>query len=220
MTDKPKPKRRWLQFSLRTLFVVVTVFCIWLGIVTKRARDQQQAVEAIQEAGGNVKYNYGVGAAGATERLRWHGGLIEIPLRPPPPPPSLPGPDWLRKLIGIHYFVSVVQVYISPATKAELEKLKSFKELRVLYCGYCAFTDADLEALGDLTNLQVLTLTWGAQITDKGLEHLKGLTNLRQLYLDTTEVTDVGVKKLQRSLPNCEIKRRSYWDATNHNRHE
>jgi len=25
------PKRRWFRFSLRTLFVVVTVFCLWLG---------------------------------------------------------------------------------------------------------------------------------------------------------------------------------------------
>jgi hypothetical protein len=27
----PTPKRRWFQFGLRTLFVVVTVFGIWMG---------------------------------------------------------------------------------------------------------------------------------------------------------------------------------------------
>jgi hypothetical protein len=27
----PAPKRRWFQFSLRTMFVVVTVFACWLG---------------------------------------------------------------------------------------------------------------------------------------------------------------------------------------------
>ena len=26
-----KPKRRWFRFSLRTLFVLVTLLCIWLG---------------------------------------------------------------------------------------------------------------------------------------------------------------------------------------------
>jgi len=26
------PRRRWLRFSLRTLFAVVTVFCVWLGL--------------------------------------------------------------------------------------------------------------------------------------------------------------------------------------------
>ena len=28
--DKPQP-RRWFRFSLRTLFVLVTVVCVWLG---------------------------------------------------------------------------------------------------------------------------------------------------------------------------------------------
>ena len=58
MTDKPKPKRRWLQFSLRTLMVVVTVFCIWMGITAKRARLQKQAVEAVLEAGGRIIYEH------------------------------------------------------------------------------------------------------------------------------------------------------------------
>jgi hypothetical protein len=34
ITDGPKtraPKRRWFQFTLRTLFVVVTVLACWLG---------------------------------------------------------------------------------------------------------------------------------------------------------------------------------------------
>src|SRR5262245_33675445 len=26
-----RPSRRWLRFSLRTLLVLVTVFCVWLG---------------------------------------------------------------------------------------------------------------------------------------------------------------------------------------------
>jgi WD40 repeat protein len=28
----PAPNRRWFRFSLRTLFVVVTILCVWLGI--------------------------------------------------------------------------------------------------------------------------------------------------------------------------------------------
>ncbi len=29
--DPPKRKRRWFQFSLRTLLIVVTVFCVVIG---------------------------------------------------------------------------------------------------------------------------------------------------------------------------------------------
>ena len=40
-----------------------------------------------------------------------------------------------------------------------------------------------------------------------GLMHLKGLTNLEFLYLDGTQVTDAGVRKLQAALPDTEILR-------------
>ena len=43
------------------------------------------------------------------------------------------------------------------------------------------------------------------RITDAGLPHLAGLTALERLDLYDTEVTDVGVAKLQKALPNCAI---------------
>ena len=43
------------------------------------------------------------------------------------------------------------------------------------------------------------------KVTDAGLEHLKNLSKLQWLYLDGTNVTDKGVKKLQQALPKCEI---------------
>jgi hypothetical protein len=30
MTSSAPPRRRWFRFSLRTLFVLVTVLCVWL----------------------------------------------------------------------------------------------------------------------------------------------------------------------------------------------
>ena len=54
-----------------------------------------------------------------------------------------------------------------------------------------------------MTKLAYLSLV-GTQITDAGLEHLKGMNQLRHLYLDRTKITDVGGKKLQEALPNCE----------------
>jgi hypothetical protein len=43
----PAPKRRWFRFSLRTLFVVVTVGCIWLAwnvnIVQQRKAVRERA---------------------------------------------------------------------------------------------------------------------------------------------------------------------------------
>jgi len=45
-----------------------------------------------------------------------------------------------------------------------------------------------------------------ARITDAGLVHLKGLTKLDWLVLNSTQVTNTGVKKFQQALPNCKIR--------------
>ena len=41
-----RPKRRWYQFTLRTLFVVMTVFALWLGWQINWFRSRQAWLEA------------------------------------------------------------------------------------------------------------------------------------------------------------------------------
>ena len=65
---------------------------------------------------------------------------------------------------------------------------------------------SDIGPLGSLTRLVYLDLRDNS-ITDAGLDHLKGLTSLRDLYLDGTQVTNAGVKKLKEALPYCIIRR-------------
>ncbi len=52
------PKRRFFRYSLRTLMLVVTVFCVWMGITANQARDQKQAVEVVLGLGGTVLYEH------------------------------------------------------------------------------------------------------------------------------------------------------------------
>ena len=65
-------------------------------------------------------------------------------------------------------------------------------------------TDAALVHLRGLKDLYDLSLS-KSSVSDAGLVHLKGLTKLRILRLDGTKVTDAAVKKLQATLPKCEI---------------
>jgi len=210
-TEEPKPRRRWLQFSLRTLFVVVTVFCVWMGITAKRAKDQRLAVEAIEGSGGRIIYAH-------EPRI----GLVG-PVTPRIPEP--PGPEWLRQLIGKEYFFSVVEVQLigTSVDDASLMAIKQLTDVKTLWLGSTKVTDAGLVHLEGLTNLQELFLgntmvidagivhfdgTFApdnSQITDAGLEYLKGLTNLEFLVLLDTQVTGEGVKKLQQALPNCKM---------------
>ena len=95
MKTTASPKRRWLQFSLRTLFILTALLAVWLGFYVKRVRDQRETVAAILKAGGTVAYDY------QSPPKVSPGGPLYPTARPP-------GPSWLRNLIGEDYFVTVV----------------------------------------------------------------------------------------------------------------
>src|SRR5688572_32824530 len=93
MTKQPvsAPRRRWLSFSLRGLFVVVTIGCVWLAVVTTRARNQAAAVAKIQDLKGILHFDYQHDSRGN------HA------------PDAEPGaPQWLRRALGEDYFRRVV----------------------------------------------------------------------------------------------------------------
>jgi len=46
------PRRRWFQFSLRTMFVVVTVFAVWLGWQLKIVNERQAFLLWVENTGG------------------------------------------------------------------------------------------------------------------------------------------------------------------------
>jgi len=48
------PKRRWFRFSLRTLFVVVTVLGIWLGWNAEIVRERTAMRNTIRRSGGYI----------------------------------------------------------------------------------------------------------------------------------------------------------------------
>jgi hypothetical protein len=57
----PKRRRRFLQFSVRTLLVFVLLVSIgmsWFAVKMQKARRQREAVEAIVKAGRLVAYDY------------------------------------------------------------------------------------------------------------------------------------------------------------------
>ena len=61
MDEKPKSRRRWLQISLRTLLILMTIVSGafgWLGLKAKQAREQRFAVAKILELRGDVYYDY------------------------------------------------------------------------------------------------------------------------------------------------------------------
>lgn len=205
----PSPKRRWLTFSLRGAFLILTIFCIWLAIVSTRARNQEQAVLAVLAHGGHLRFDYEEDPTG-------HSNDKTQPQ----------APEWLRRALGEEYFRKVVTVGLSTGhftqppkatdadlaifralgdvtflelggnpgiTDAGLIHLAGLKKLRILYLYRTEVRGPGLEHLPH--NLEILSLQF-APAVDEGLIHLKSLPKLRWLDLNNTKITDEGLRHL------------------------
>jgi len=133
-----KRKRRWLQFSLRSLLAFVLLVSIgmsWLGVKLERARKQGEAVEIIEKAGGDCT------------RFR-----------------KSPVPKWMRALFGDDFFddffVQGCYVYADETDFGDHEAryLKQLMNPATLWLSGTQITDAGLEHLRGLTNLGNLFL--------------------------------------------------------------
>ena len=174
-------KRRWYQFSLRTLLLlvaIVAVGCGWLGRKIEQKRQERAAVQVIRALGAEVYYDYQVVGRGQ-------------------PPREPDGPRWLRDLLGDDFLAHVDAVELpQQGAGAVLANLKSLTRLRVLNASGDELTDASLVPLNELTELQELGL-WGADnVTDRGIANLRGLHQLRKLHLCRAHLTDAGLENL------------------------
>ena len=122
----PKPRRRWLQFSLRTLMALVVLLSLplaWFALKIRKAERQQQAMEAIRKTGGVVVYDYEFEVF--ANRLA-EAKLLGVDMNYGPNEPEPPAPEWLRGLLGVDFFsdVAVVDLTRTHATKEGIEELK------------------------------------------------------------------------------------------------
>ena len=192
-----RPNRRWLQFSLRTFLIVVTLLAMGLGYVSFRAREQRAAVARIQELGGHVQYDY-----------QWG----------PNPKPSPPGWPWLRRLVGDEYFQEVARVNLdkTKVSDADLRLISKLRHARSLALNWTNVSDEGLASIRGMSELNYLGL-WKTKVTSEGIrrmrsprpgswvilaetsigdEALPNLSDCGHLVLDGTRITSQGVKEL------------------------
>lgn len=179
------PIRHWYQFSLKALLAAMMLLCLgpggYVAYEQNKVRQQKAAVEAIEKLDGVVGYGRNVSVRSAM----------------------------LRQILGDDSFANMESVEFwnpSRVTDADLGHLVGLKHLKTLHLDNSQVTDAGLKHLASLKNLSFLNLD-NSQVTDAGLVHLAGLKSLKHLNVDRTQVTDAGVAELQKSLPNCRIRR-------------
>jgi hypothetical protein len=209
--DPPKRKRRWFQFSLRTLMTFTAICAIasaWLGKRIEQKRKERESVAAIVKLGGIVRYDY-----------QCDPSRIGFPNAEPP------GPHWLRNLLGENFFSEVVHVVFNNRSNVRddgLVHLNGLTGMRMLMLSEVNVTDAGLVNLNGLVRLSYLDLSrtkttdagldrlnlkgltqlnalilGDTDIGDSGLAHVKGMTRLETLTVQNTHVTDVGLEHLE-----------------------
>ena len=166
--------RRWYQFSLLSLLIVMLVSCFgfaWIGSRMRQAKENRHRVAAVEETVATI------------EKL---GGTVTSEYK------DLRPQTWLETKFddpgGAHDPVGVVKV----------TKVRFGHTMGDYLSGVSYHIDATagLEQLDGLTDLQTLNLA-GNEVTDAGLRHVKAMTNLRSLNLGFTKVTDAGLKDIR-----------------------
>ncbi|MGY8768993.1 MAG: leucine-rich repeat domain-containing protein [Pirellulales bacterium] len=195
--------RLWLpkfRFSMRTLFILVTLLCVLLVPLSVRiyqARQQRLAVEWVLANGGYVYYDYHFDEQGA-----W--------LAVDQPSDNL----WFRSMLGNDFFDAVEEVSIHNPTDADLLKLTQLQSLNIVRL--LNPQDADLSPLGSLKQLDSVTIRFFSKksYTEKHLADLskldcrlnislsgqfiddltpiQQLSNLSCLWITDSQVTDLA----------------------------
>jgi hypothetical protein len=199
-----KAGRRWFQFSLRSFLVLVMLACAWLAVVVHRAREQQEAVAAIERAGGLIQFD------------GWHNEV------------RLEHEDMRRW--SFHLFNSVVEVFLEgdsrindvcqdlarlpslrrvivlgPLSDDGLTQLMTLRRLDTLYLSRTRITNAGVLRLSQMRGLQYVCLGT-IPVKDSGLHELSKLENLGTLAISLKDVSSQGLHEFRRALPKCTIK--------------
>jgi hypothetical protein len=154
--DKPKPKRRWLQFRLQTLFILVAVVAVPCGLFKWKwdaKQRERRAVDEIRQLGGYVNYD-------------WQDRSPQIPS----------GPACIRTSLGDDFLASVwlVVLRFESVNDVGLSCLTGLAQLRfVSLQGKRGFTDVGLGHLKQLKQLESLDLTHCTGVTDAEVDEIR-----------------------------------------------
>ncbi len=211
--EKILPKRRWFQFSLRTMFVAVTLIAVpvgWLASKIEQGHRQGRLLAKIRAYSGKVYYCD-----------QW-----SLETGPKQQSDEDAQPGFLRRLFGDDFLrpVALIEVNLAFQDKApeklsadDFNSLEELDQLRLLAIDggsipdpfltpnlqeyrskleSMPISDATLAHLARLIHLEYLALS-NTLISDGGLKHLAGLRQLKGLTLYGAAISDDGLVSLE-----------------------
>lgn len=205
-----KPKRRWCQFSLKTLMIATLVFIVgfcWLGSrlydawwnrqryheVSVAVWDSQNDLTRLGESNA-VFGSSNLDIETGSHHFRYPTRLEQL-LDDPGSPHD---PVHVLAITRVTFYGEAI------VTDADLERLSALTHLKSLIVGNGNITDAGMGHLKELADLEMLKLFGTNAVSDVGLSHLREMTKLNDLFIGgVTDITDTGMEHLK-GLTNLE----------------
>lgn len=190
-----KPRRNWFRILLRLVFfggISAAFLAAWLSHL---ANEQKLAVDWITLNGGRVRYAYQYAPNGSFDSAA-----------------DLPGPRWLRELLGVDFFSAVVHVDLSRTGASDVEVLAALESLISLDISNTFVTS--LEPLSELKQLEYLNIS-GTQVAT--LSPLWELKRLKKVLVGSPALVggfrgrpgytapESQISRLKRKLPKCDV---------------
>ena len=186
---------RWFRFSLRTFLIAITLVSLALGLFFNRVQNERRAAKAIAEAHGEIVYDW----------------QIRLPGSDPNVQPVPPGPQWLRKILGPHWFDRIVEVrlngYINRSERNRFAvvapTLANLPSLRSLSIWGGELSADEYRLLSKQTQLQSLRLRQQSEILPQHMAAIGHLASLRELDLPDVKTSPEALRELSK-LPELE----------------
>lgn len=171
----PRKRSRLVQFSLRSLVMLMVIAGVgvgWVGSLIRFAREKESAAELLRES-----------QVGVTYVLKPQSTLV-------------PANEWTRKVFGRQFFEQVSELQTREFEAASiLNRIKLFPHLQKVLFNNTFANDETFRYLGKCRDLTVV-YAGGTAVTDKGVKELHELQRLEKLVLWDTRIGDEAIDAL------------------------
>jgi len=177
-----------VRFSLRTLFVATTLVSLWFGYFFSRVQNEHRAANAIAAASGEIVYDWQIRPLGIDPNTK-----VERP-----------GPDWLRRYLGPHWFDEIVEVrlyeFSNPSERNKFTvvgpHLAKLPALRLLSLSGGNLDLQDCVLIGQLTQIEELVLRPETVIKPQHTAAIAGARNLKEFNLSYAKTSAAAISEL------------------------
>lgn len=173
-----KPRRRWLQYSLRGLLLLTLLAACgawWLSQEIEKAKREQQAIDKLVEMPGvTIHFSYQLDAQGELTQ------------------PQLPTPadhPWLRSWFGDAFVDDPTHLLLAPPftfDKENVAPLRDLPSLQVIYsqAPFRSYEPGAAAVFGELPALREMRLKGGVNWSEEDIAAWGKLTNLELLEFE------------------------------------